>query len=35
MFEGEYLYGERNGTGKEYFGEDKLLFEGEYLNSLS
>ena len=30
-FEGEYLNGEKNGKGKEYYG-DKLEFEGEYLN---
>jgi len=32
MFEGEYLNGERNGKGKEYyyFGESK--FEGEFSN---
>ena len=30
-FEGEYVNGERNGKGKDYFcGE--LIFEGEYLN---
>ena len=38
-YEGEYLNGERNGRGKEYYDinkyfyyNDKLLFEGEYLN---
>ena len=31
-FEGEYLNGKRNGKGKEYNGEGKLIFEGEYLN---
>ena len=33
-FEGEYLFGKRNGKGKEYtnFGELALVFEGEYLN---
>ena len=30
-FEGEYLNGERNGKGKEYFF-GQLIFEGEYLN---
>ena len=30
-YEGEYLYGERNGKGKEYQG-NKLIFDGEYLN---
>ena len=30
-FEAEFLYGEKNGKGKEYhFGS--LIFEGEYLN---
>ena len=32
IFEGEYLYGERNGKGKEYY-DGKLLFEGQYLNN--
>ena len=32
IFEGEYLNGERNGKGKEYYDDGKLLFEGEYLN---
>ena len=31
-FEGEYLIGERNGKGKEYYSNGKLKFEGEYLN---
>ena len=31
-FEGEYINGEINGKGKEYYYEDKLKFEGEYLN---
>ena len=31
IFEGEYLNGERNGKGKEYY-DGKLIFEGEYLN---
>ena len=31
IYEGEYLNGERNGKGKEYF-RGKLIFEGEYLN---
>ena len=31
IFEGEYLNGERNGKGKEFYDE-KLIFEGEYLN---
>ena len=29
-FEGEYLNGERNGKGKEYWNGN-LIFEGEYL----
>ena len=32
MFEGEYLNGERNGKGKEYNDNGKLIYEGEYLN---
>ena len=32
MFEGEYLNGQRNGKGKEYYSNGKLKFEGEYLN---
>ena len=32
-FEGEYLNWERNGKGKEYNDEGKLIFEGEYLKS--
>ena len=32
MFEGQYLYGVRNGKGKEYNSDGKLIFEGEYLN---
>ena len=31
-FKGEYLYGERNGKGSEYFRNGKLQFEGEYIN---
>ena len=31
IFEGEYLNGERNGKGKEYW-KGNLIFEGEYLN---
>ena len=31
LFEGEYLNGERNGKGNEYY-YGKLVFEGEYLN---
>ena len=32
LYEGEYLNGERNGKGKEYYDNGNLLFEGEYLN---
>ena len=32
LFKGEYLNGERNGKGKEYYEDGKLKFEGEYLN---
>ena len=32
MFEGEYLNGKRNGKGKEYYYNGKILFKGEYLN---
>ena len=32
IFEGEYLNGEKNGKGKEYYYNGKLKFEGEYLN---
>jgi len=32
MFEGEYINGQRNGKGKEYYENGKLTFEGEYLN---
>jgi len=31
IFEGEYLNGERNGKGKEYYDNGELKFEGEYL----
>ena len=31
-FEGEYLNGERNGKGKEYYFDGKIAYEGEYLN---
>ena len=30
MFEGGYLNGKRNGKGKEYYFNGKLMFEGEY-----
>ena len=32
VFEGEYVNGERNGKGKELYGDGKIKFEGEYLN---
>ena len=32
IFEGEYLYGERNGVGKEYYDTGEIKFESEYLN---
>ena len=31
IFEGEFLYGEKNGKGKEYY-LDKIIFDGEYKN---
>ena len=31
-FEWEYLNGERNGKGKEYYYNGNIIFEGEYLN---
>ena len=31
IFEGEYLNGNRNGKGKEYYNNGILGFEGEYL----
>ena len=31
-FEGEYLNGERNGKGKDYYDKGGKEFEGEYLN---
>ena len=34
LFEGEFLNGERNGKGKEYYNHGNLIFEGEYLNGL-
>ena len=33
-FEGEYLNGEKNGKGKEYYYDGNIKFEGEYLNNL-
>ena len=32
IYEGNYLYGLKNGKGKEYNDNNKLKFEGEYLN---
>ena len=32
IYKGEYLNGERNGKGKEYYYNGKLEFEGKYLN---
>ena len=32
VYEGEYLFNERNGKGKEYDYDGSLKFEGEYLN---
>ena len=32
IYEGEYLYGKRNGKGKEYNYFGQLEYEGEYLN---
>ena len=32
IYEGNYLNGERNGNGKEYYNNGKLKFEGVYLN---
>ena len=34
IFEGEYLNNLRNGKGKEYDYNGKLIFEGEYSNNL-
>ena len=31
-FDGEYLYGKRNGKGKEYYLSGRLKFEGNYIN---
>jgi len=31
-FEGEFLNGEKNGEGREYYGNGQLEFFGEYLN---
>ena len=31
-FDGEYLNGEKNGEGKEYFFNGNLVFEGIFLN---
>ena len=32
IYEGEYLNGEKNGKGKEYYDNGQIKFEGEYLN---
>ena len=32
IYEGEYLNGEKNGKGKEYYGNGDLKSEGEYFN---
>ena len=32
IYEGEYLNGEKNGKGKEYFFKGKLKYEGEFSN---
>ena len=32
IYEGEYLHGERNGKGKEYFYNGEFEYEGEYIN---
>jgi len=32
IFKGEYLNGEKNGKGKEYYNNGELKFEGEYIN---
>ena len=32
VYRGEYLYGNKNGKGKEYDIYGHLIFEGEYLN---
>jgi len=34
IFEGEYIDGLKNGKGKEFYNNGKLLFEGEYINEL-
>ena len=31
-YEGEYLFGDKNGEGKEYDGNGKLKYEGAYIN---
>ena len=33
IFEGDYLDGEKNGKGAEYYDNGNILFEGEYLNN--
>ena len=34
IYEGEFKEGKRNGKGKEYNNEGKLIYEGEYLMEL-
>ena len=34
QFEGEYFNGKRNGKGKEYSENNKIEYEGEYLNGI-
>ena len=34
MFEGEYLNGEKNGKGKEYYHDGDLEYEGEFLQGM-
>ena len=33
-YEGEYLNGEKNGKGKEYYSSGLLLFEGEFKDNI-
>ena len=32
IYEGEFFNGKRNGKGKEYNTDEKIIFEGDYLN---
>jgi len=34
IYEGEYLHGERNGKGKEFFSNGKIKYEGEYSHGI-